>query len=177
MFTSSGFVYQWFIATQSTSWTIERIAFFGSEVGIFIYSKHFFGSVFSTNRLTDLPSELSSLEHLQIINLSMNKYGCSRNSAKNNKIFCVRFVRLPGVLYELKQIQEILANDNQLVELDASGILKISTTICTFNVRNNNIQRLPPELSKCTLLKSLDVAGKYSFLGNENCEVVFCFPR
>ncbi|CAF1052171.1 unnamed protein product [Rotaria sp. Silwood1] len=96
----------------------------------------------STNRLTDLPSELSSLEHLQIINLSMNK-----------------FVRLPSVLYELKQIQEILANDNQLVELDANGIMKISTTLCTFNVRNNNIQRLPPELSKCTLLKSLDVAG------------------
>ncbi|CAF3857900.1 unnamed protein product [Rotaria sp. Silwood2] len=96
----------------------------------------------STNRLTDLPSELSSLEHLQIINLSMNK-----------------FVRLPSVLYELKQIQEILANDNQLVELDANGIMKISSTLCTFNVRNNNIQRLPPELSKCTLLKSLDVAG------------------
>jgi Leucine-rich repeat (LRR) protein len=74
-------------------------------------------------------------------------------------IFCIRFVRLPAVLYELKQIQEILANDNQLVELDASGILKISTTLCTFNVRNNNIQRLPPEFSKCTLLKSLDVAG------------------
>jgi Leucine-rich repeat (LRR) protein len=59
----------------------------------------------------------------------------------------------------LKQIQEILANDNQLVELDPKGILKIATTICTFNVRNNNIQRLPPELSKCTLIKSLDVAG------------------
>ncbi len=60
----------------------------------------------------------------------------------------------------MKHIQEILANDNQLVELDPSGILKISTTLCTFNVRNNNIQRLPPELSKCTLLKSLDVAGE-----------------
>ncbi|CAF0783658.1 unnamed protein product [Adineta steineri] len=96
----------------------------------------------NTNRLTDLPSELSSLEHLQIINLSMNK-----------------FVRLPSVLYELKHIQEILANDNQLIELDANGIVKISATICTFNVRNNNIQRLPPEFSKCTLLKSLDVAG------------------
>ncbi|CAM4976766.1 unnamed protein product [Rotaria socialis] len=96
----------------------------------------------STNRLTDLPSELSSLEHLQIINLSMNK-----------------FVRLPSVLYELKQIQEILANDNQLVELDPNGILKITSTLITFNVRNNNIQRLPPEFSKCTLLKSLDVAG------------------
>ncbi len=59
----------------------------------------------------------------------------------------------------MKQIQEILANDNQLVELDPNGILKISKTICTFNVRNNNIQRLPPELSKCTLLKSLDVTG------------------
>jgi Leucine-rich repeat (LRR) protein len=66
---------------------------------------------------------------------------------------------LPSVLYELKQIQEILANDNQLVELDANGILKISATICTFNVRNNNLQRLPPELSKCLLIKSLDVAG------------------
>ena len=31
-------------------------------------------SVSSTNRLTDLPMELSALEHLQIINLSMNKY-------------------------------------------------------------------------------------------------------
>ena len=29
--------------------------------------------LFSTNRLTDLPMELSQLEHLQIINLSMNK--------------------------------------------------------------------------------------------------------
>ncbi len=87
MFTSSGFVYEWSIATQSTSWTIERIAFSGSEVGIFICFKYFMGSVFSTNRLTDLPSELSSLEHLQIINLSMNKYVCSRNSAKNNQIF------------------------------------------------------------------------------------------
>lgn len=28
---------------------------------------------FSTNRLTDLPVELRTLEHLQIINLSMNK--------------------------------------------------------------------------------------------------------
>ena len=80
-----------------------------------------------------------------------------------------RFVRLPAVLYELKQIQEILANDNQLTELDASGILKISTTLCTFNVRNNNIQRLPPELSKCTLLKSLDVAGK-NFPHENECE-------
>lgn len=70
-----------------------------------------------------------------------------------------RFLRLPSVLYELKQIQEILVNDNQLVELDAAGILKISSTLITFNVRNNNIQRLPPELSKCPLLKSLDVAG------------------
>ncbi|CAF1119610.1 unnamed protein product [Adineta ricciae] len=96
----------------------------------------------STNRLTDLPVELSSLDKLQIINLSMNK-----------------FVRLPSVLYDLKHIQEILANDNQLVELDPHGIVKISATLCTFNVRNNNIQRLPAELSKCTALKSLDVAG------------------
>ncbi len=85
------------------------------------------------------------------------------NSVKKKKLrnICIRFVRLPTVLYELKHIQEILANDNQLIELDANGIVKISTTLCTFNVRNNNIQRLPPELSKCTLLKSLDVAGQY----------------
>jgi len=30
-------------------------------------------NIFSSNRLTDLPSALSSLEHLQIINISMNK--------------------------------------------------------------------------------------------------------
>lgn len=77
--------------------------------------------------------------------------------------FDVRLVRLPVVLYELKEIQEIIANDNQLAEIDPNGILKISSTLITFNVRNNNLQRLPPELSKCTLLKSLDVAGKHIF--------------
>ena len=71
-----------------------------------------------------------------------------------------RFVRLPVVLYELKQIQEILVNDNQLIELDAIGLQKIAGTLLTLNVRNNNLQRLPAELCKCTLLKSLDVAGE-----------------
>ena len=41
----------------------------------------------------------------------------------------------------------------------SSQLLSNELSICTFNVRNNNIQRLPPELSKCTVLKSRDVAG------------------
>lgn len=79
-------------------------------------------------------------------------------------MFNFRFVRLPTVLYELKQIQEILVNDNQLVELDANGLQKIAGTLITLNVRNNNLQRLPPEICKCTLIKSLDVAGSYFFI-------------
>ena len=79
-------------------------------------------------------------------------------------LFNFRFVRLPAVLYELKQIQEILVNDNQLVELDANGLQKIAGTLITLNVRNNNLQRLPPEICKCTLIKSLDVAGSHFFI-------------
>ena len=90
----------------------------------------------------------------------MNKCVHLTNCKTNARNIFIRFVRLPSVLYDLKHIQEILANDNQLVELDPHGIVKISATLCTFNVRNNNIQRLPAELSKCTGLKSLDVAGQ-----------------
>lgn len=63
-----------------------------------------------------------------------------------------RFRVLPPVVYTLMNLEVILASDNQIEAIDASG-LKHVTRLATLDLRNNNIGQVPPVLGLCTQIK------------------------
>ncbi|XP_060073682.1 leucine-rich repeat-containing protein 40-like [Ylistrum balloti] len=93
------------------------------------------------NSLSELPSDMESLENMRDVFLSYN-----------------RFTIIPPVLFELKKL-EILFMDNCKVDtVDAAGVCSLPR-IGTLDLQNNNISQVPPELGNCSQLKSLQLGG------------------
>lgn len=63
-----------------------------------------------------------------------------------------RFQNLPEVVYRLKKLEVLLANDNKIEAIDATGLIGLSL-LATLDLRNNNIAHVPPELGNCVQLR------------------------
>jgi Leucine-rich repeat (LRR) protein len=94
-----------------------------------------------SNRLTDLPDSLSSLKHLRELIISTNSF----------KI-------LPKVVYQLPALEVLQANNNQLSNIEASGVQGM-TMLAVLNLQNNDISTVPAELGLCSQLRSLLLEG------------------
>ena len=95
----------------------------------------------SNNQLQTIPDEISQLPHLLQVVLSFN-----------------RFSTIPKALFEMKNLQTLLLANNQIVDIDVDGLLKVKT-LHVLDLSNNNIARVPPQLGNLTWLKSLTLEG------------------
>ena len=87
----------------------------------------------------------------------------------------------PECLYNLEKLEIIAGADNKIVQFDA-GRLKELQRLSVFDLRNNNIAQLPPELGLVTQLRSLNMEGNafrvpsYHIL-NQGTETVMNYLR
>ncbi|KAL1022409.1 hypothetical protein UPYG_G00026590 [Umbra pygmaea] len=96
---------------------------------------------FRNNLLTSLPMEFEALTKLRSIILSFNRF----------KLF-------PDVLYRVLTLETILMSNNQVVAIDPLQ-LKALDKLSTFDLQNNDIMQVPPELGNCTSLRALMLDG------------------
>ena len=71
----------------------------------------------------------------------------------NNSELCWwRFSSLPPVIYQFKRLEILMANDNQIGDVDAESLCQMPM-IATLALQNNNISAVPPQLGNCTQLR------------------------
>ena len=92
----------------------------------------------SHNKIAELPEALRNLNLLQELNLSYNQL---------QSIDCLSCPKL----------HTLLVNDNQITTINGSSLRKLKN-LTVFDISNNNLTSLPPELSLLPL-KRLDVEG------------------
>jgi hypothetical protein len=63
-----------------------------------------------------------------------------------------RFTRIPAAVYQLKRLEILMANDNQISEIDAVSLCQLPM-LAVLTLQNNNISTVPPELGNCTQLR------------------------
>ncbi|CAM9664616.1 unnamed protein product [Lampetra fluviatilis] len=93
------------------------------------------------NALSSLPNELEALCRLQSIIIS-----------------CNRFREIPPVLYRVGTLETLLASDNQIGTVDATGLRSLER-LGTLDLQNNDIMVVPPQLGLCASLRSLLLGG------------------
>ncbi|GFR32200.1 leucine-rich repeat-containing protein 40 [Trichonephila clavata] len=96
---------------------------------------------FRNNQLQTLPAEVANISTLREINICFNK-----------------FHSLPTALYGLKKLEIILASDNQIEDIDVSGLSQIPS-LAVLDLHNNSIKVVPPELGNLKQLRSLLLDG------------------
>ncbi|EDV37762.1 uncharacterized protein Dana_GF13614 [Drosophila ananassae] len=97
----------------------------------------------SCNLLCELPMELAGLQLLQYLDISYN-----------------RFDHLPRCIYELESLETLLAHDNQIKSIDASDMgLGGMKELHSLNLKNNDLQTVPPILGNLKNLKELELWG------------------
>lgn len=67
-------------------------------------------------------------------------------------MLCFRFKQIPPVLYDLPKLESILASDNQINVIDASGLQRLEM-LAVLDLSNNDIMQVPPELGLCQALR------------------------
>ncbi|KAK9811814.1 hypothetical protein WJX72_010643 [[Myrmecia] bisecta] len=127
------------------------------------YNTHLLELELSSNQLTDLPSDLSELQHLRVIRLKYNS-----------------LVKLPDVLTRLPRLEILELSGNQITslddavlchlqnvrELDLSGNnltdlgegLTLMPNLAMLQLENNRIEALPEAMGNCRSLIKLDVS-------------------
>ncbi|SPP80313.1 blast:Leucine-rich repeat-containing protein 40 [Drosophila guanche] len=95
----------------------------------------------SNNLLTDLPKEFGVLNTLRELNIANN-----------------RFAFIPNGLYDLQGLEILIASDNHIKELNVSG-LKCMPRLSTLDLRNNDIDFIPPILGTLTNITHLELVG------------------
>ncbi|XP_030369989.1 leucine-rich repeat-containing protein 40 isoform X2 [Scaptodrosophila lebanonensis] len=95
----------------------------------------------SNNLLKDLPSEIGVLNTLRELNIANN-----------------RLEFLPNGLYELQSLEVLIASDNHIKALNVSG-LGAMRRLATLDLRNNDIDFVPPILGNLTNITRLELVG------------------
>ncbi|KAK7508432.1 hypothetical protein BaRGS_00000671 [Batillaria attramentaria] len=116
----------------------NKITSLSSDIGLFL--KLAFLDL-RNNGLSSLPNEMCSLQCLRELVLSYN-----------------RFAEVPRVVYELRKLEILFINDNQVSTIDAAGFQRLPV-LATLDLQNNNISQVPPELGNCVSIKSLQLGG------------------
>ena len=62
------------------------------------------------------------------------------------QFFLCRFSVIPSVVYELQKLEILFVNGNRIEEVDVERLQKMPV-LTTFNLQNNNINQVPPELA------------------------------
>ncbi|KAK7083015.1 Leucine-rich repeat-containing protein 40 [Halocaridina rubra] len=69
-----------------------------------------------------------------------------------------RFEQLPACVYEMKQLEILMASDNKINSLYVEGLSKLER-IAILDLHNNNIDFVPPLLGNMTQLRNLQLNG------------------
>ena len=141
---------------------MNRLSSLPSEVGQF---QKLLMLDLRNNQLSALPDEMENLSFLRELTISCNRWGPLLILLANHirvlwikgnirfSINCViRFQTIPSVVYKLHKLEVLLASDNQLQEVDASGICGLSR-LATLDLQNNDIAVVPPHLGNATQLR------------------------
>ncbi|XP_068152897.1 leucine-rich repeat-containing protein 40 isoform X2 [Drosophila tropicalis] len=95
----------------------------------------------SNNLLKELPKEFGVLNTLRELNIANNRFEC-----------------IPSCLYELQRLEVLVASDNHIKVLNISG-LKAMSRLATLDLRNNDIEFIPPILGNLTNITHLELIG------------------
>ncbi|KAH8295424.1 hypothetical protein KR018_011005, partial [Drosophila ironensis] len=95
----------------------------------------------SNNLLNDLPKEFGVLVTLRELNVANN-----------------RFELIPNSVYELQGLEILIASENHIKLLNVSG-LQCMPRLTTLDLRNNDIDNVPPILGNLTNITHLELVG------------------
>ncbi|XP_065721934.2 leucine-rich repeat-containing protein 40 isoform X3 [Drosophila suzukii] len=95
----------------------------------------------SNNLLNDLPKEFGVLNTLRELNIANN-----------------RFQFVPNCVYELQGLEILIASENHIKTLNVSG-LQSMPRLSTLDLRNNDIDAVPPTLGNLTNITHLELVG------------------
>ncbi|KAH8382664.1 hypothetical protein KR009_004680 [Drosophila setifemur] len=95
----------------------------------------------SNNLLNDLPKDFGVLNTLRELNIANN-----------------RFEFIPNGVYELQGLEILIASENHIKMLNVSG-LKCMPRLSTLDLRNNDIDNVPPILGNLTNITHLELVG------------------
>ncbi|XP_017035694.1 leucine-rich repeat-containing protein 40 isoform X7 [Drosophila kikkawai] len=95
----------------------------------------------SNNLLSDLPKEFGVLNTLRELNIANN-----------------RFEFIPNGVFELQGLEILVASENHIKMLNVSG-LKSMPRLSTLDLRNNDIDLIPPTLGNLTKITHLELVG------------------
>ncbi|XP_062266329.1 leucine-rich repeat-containing protein 69 isoform X2 [Platichthys flesus] len=93
----------------------------------------------NNNRITALPSQLTSLQHLAELNLGNNA-----------------LKEIPAVLRHLESLKKLYLFRNQITEVSPE-VMAALRNLVVLNLNHNQIQRLPPEIKSLRKLRHLSV--------------------
>ncbi|KAI6650241.1 Leucine-rich repeat-containing protein 40 [Oopsacas minuta] len=116
------------------------------------------------NRLSKLPMGVCSLQNVKLLQLFNNKLSdlpgelAQLSCLTDIRIGYNRFTQLPKVLYEIPSLTAIVADNNDIDRVDATG-LQLLPNLAALDLSNNSIIMLPPKLALCPSLRSLLVQG------------------
>ncbi|XP_017047062.1 leucine-rich repeat-containing protein 40 isoform X3 [Drosophila ficusphila] len=95
----------------------------------------------SNNLLNDLPNEFGVLNTLRELNIANN-----------------RFSFIPNCVYELQGLEILIASENHIKMLNVSGLQNMKR-LSTLDLRNNDIDTVPPILGNLTNITHLELVG------------------
>ncbi|KAG8197757.1 hypothetical protein JTE90_006803 [Oedothorax gibbosus] len=119
---------------------------------------------FGFNKITSIPSFIGIGERLQFLDIRNNQLQtlpsefANLSSLREVNICFNRFNSLPTALYSLKKLEIILASDNQIENIDVSGLSQLPV-LAVLDLHNNSIKVVPPELGNLKQLRSLLLDG------------------
>ncbi|KAH8280995.1 hypothetical protein KR054_006480 [Drosophila jambulina] len=95
----------------------------------------------SNNLLSDLPVEFGVLNTLRELNIANNRFEC-----------------IPDGVFDLQGLEILIASENHIKMLNVSG-LKSMPRLSTLDLRNNDIDSIPPILGNLTNITHLELVG------------------
>nr|NP_001262544.1 flyers-cup, isoform F [Drosophila melanogaster]AGB95926.1 flyers-cup, isoform F [Drosophila melanogaster] len=95
----------------------------------------------SNNLLNDLPTEFGVLNTLRELNIANNRFPC-----------------IPNCVYELQGLEILIASENHIKMLNVSGLQNMRR-LSTLDLRNNDIETVPPILGNLTNITHLELVG------------------
>ncbi|RXG51934.1 Leucine-rich repeat-containing protein 40 [Armadillidium vulgare] len=129
-----------------------------------VLSGHLCELVVSQNCLETLPQFLSKFHHLQFIDVRNNKLSSLPEGLELLKelreinISFNKFVIIPDVVYKITNLEILFASDNKITKIEAEKMLTLER-LATLDLRNNDIDYVPPLLGKMTQLRSIQLEG------------------
>jgi Leucine-rich repeat (LRR) protein len=95
----------------------------------------------ANNLLTDIPEEIASIPNLREICISCNK-----------------FTMIPSTIYKCVKLEILIISNNLISAIDVDSLSSL-TFLTVLDLRNNNIQVVPPKLGNMSQIKSLQLEG------------------